>query len=481
MIEKVEKGELDGVCHYIPHHAVVKPDHATTKIRIVYDASAKTKMDHKSLNECLYRGPVLLQDLCGTLMRFRMHPIALISDIEKAFLQIGLQLDQRDVTRFLWLKDTQDLSASEYNIQEYRFTRVPFGVISSPFLLSATVDFHLSCYSSKVAEQIRQDIYIDNVITGVNSDQEAVEFYNEAKEMFKDASMNLREWASNIEHVTETIPESDRSSEQHMKVLGLVWDKKCDSLGLKDAKLNETKGATKRLVLKNVASVFDPLGLFSPVTLKGKLLLQGLWTKHCEWDEGIDSEDSVIWSDIIHDLKHISDHKVERCVVFNNSNGVTNMLVCFCDASAKAYAACVYFVQHGHCGNKSDLIFSKTRLAPSSKATTIPRLELMTAVIAIRCINFVKKQIRKEISAVYLISDSQCALKWIFTDKTVYVFVKNRISDIKENKDIVFRWVPSEQNPADLASRGCSLDDLRQSSLWWNGPKWLCKSENEWC
>ena len=72
-------------------------------------------------------------------------------------------------------------------------------------------------------------------------------------------------------------------------------------------------------------------------------------------------------------------------------------------------------------------------------------------------------------------------LKWIFTDKTVSMFVKNRISEIKENKDIVFRWVPSEQNPADLASRGCSLDDLRQSSLWWNGPKWLCKSENEWC
>lgn len=94
VIEKVERNKLDGACHYIPHHAVIKPDHTATKIRFVYDASAKTKLDHTSLNECLYRGPVSLQDLCGTLIRFRMHSIALISDIEKAFLQIGLQVDQ---------------------------------------------------------------------------------------------------------------------------------------------------------------------------------------------------------------------------------------------------------------------------------------------------------------------------------------------------------------------------------------------------
>ena len=95
-----------------------------------------------SLNECLYRGPVILEDLCGLLQRFRIYKVALTADIEKAFLQVGLQPADRDVTRFLWLKDpTKPLSKD--NLQIYRFTRVPFGVISSPFLLGATILHHL--------------------------------------------------------------------------------------------------------------------------------------------------------------------------------------------------------------------------------------------------------------------------------------------------------------------------------------------------
>lgn len=119
----------------MPHHAVIKLDNTTTKLRVVYDASARTRKENNSLNDCLYRGPVMLNNLCGILMRFRLHPIALVADIEKAFLQIGLQDDQRDVTRFLWVKDIQNPSTQNDNIQEYRFCRVPFGVISSPFLL----------------------------------------------------------------------------------------------------------------------------------------------------------------------------------------------------------------------------------------------------------------------------------------------------------------------------------------------------------
>ncbi|XP_053392330.1 uncharacterized protein LOC128555009 [Mercenaria mercenaria] len=195
IIEKVPTSKKNGLTHYLPHHAVIKPGKSTIKFRIVYDASAKTKIENSSLNDCLYRGPVLLNDLCGILLRFRVHTIGIVSDIEKAFLQIRLQKDQRDVTRFLWLKDLENPEVTQNQIQVYRFCRVPFGVVSSPFLLRATIDYHLDSYNNDVAKQLKQDIYMDNVVTGTDTIDAAKDLYTMSKGIFEDASMNLREWA----------------------------------------------------------------------------------------------------------------------------------------------------------------------------------------------------------------------------------------------------------------------------------------------
>ena len=136
--------------HYIAHHEVLTPEKTTTKLRIVFDASAKTRKKNQSLNESLHRGPVILEDLCGFLLTFRLHKVTLVADVEKAFLQVGLQHDDRDVTRFLWFKDPSKPTI-EKNVQVLRFTRVPFGMISSPFLLAATIKHHLTKAASPIA------------------------------------------------------------------------------------------------------------------------------------------------------------------------------------------------------------------------------------------------------------------------------------------------------------------------------------------
>ena len=253
---------------------------------MVYDASAKMKQDNKSLNNCLYRGPVLLQDLTGILLRFRLNKIAMVADIEKAFLQIGLNENQRDVTRFFCLKNANDLNPDN-NIQVFRFCRVPFGIISSPFLLSATLDFHLKKHNLPIADKIREDIYVDNVITGTESTEEAGKFYKEAKQIFAEASMNLRDWTSNDRGVQDDLPLKDKSTAERMKVLGLSWIVREDTLSLNEIVFHPVSDVTKRQVLKTIASVYDPLGLFSPVTLQGKLFLQELWSKKLSWDERI--------------------------------------------------------------------------------------------------------------------------------------------------------------------------------------------------
>ena len=151
--------------HYIPHHAVFTPD--------VNDASAKRKKTNLSLNECLHRGSVILEDLYGLLLGFRMKRTGIIADIEKAFLQTALQPKERDVTRFLWLRDIKQ-RALPNNLVTYQFTRIPFGIISSPLLLGATIKHHLTPKANQPDHHLNDDFYVDNLINGADNMEEAL-------------------------------------------------------------------------------------------------------------------------------------------------------------------------------------------------------------------------------------------------------------------------------------------------------------------
>lgn len=159
IVELVEEmsGEV-GKVHYLPHHAVIRSDKSTTKLRVVYDASAKSS--EPSLNDCLYSNPVLTQNIVEIMLRFRTHRIALTGDIEKAFLMVRVAESDRDSLRFLWV---DDVCKTEPKILPLRFTRVVFGVTSSPFLLNATVKHHIERYRNNdpmFVEKILNSTYV---------------------------------------------------------------------------------------------------------------------------------------------------------------------------------------------------------------------------------------------------------------------------------------------------------------------------------
>jgi len=481
IIEKVCDDSNQNMKHYIPHHAVITPQKSTTKLRIVYDASAKTRKTNHSLNDCLYRGPVLLNDLCGIMLRFRMHEIAMVADIEKAFLQIGLQKGERDVTRFLWLKDYTQNVHDPGNITEYRFCRVPFGVVSSPFLLGATIEHHLDKYQDEqMARKLKRNIYVDNLITGTDSKSEAMSLYTNSKSLFSKAAMNLREWLSNDQDVNKFLSPEDRSNSNKQKVLGHSWNIEADCISVTSAIKEMTNAETKRTVLQTVASLYDPLGLFSPVILRGKQLIQNLWKKKIDWDQEIDEGDQREWSQIKKDLSQIQKEEIKRCVTLPKSKEeITTNLVCFCDASEKAYACCIYLHQQTQSASKVELIFSKSRLAPV-KELTIPKLEILAVLIGVRCVQFIKNQMDIPLNNTYLYTDSKCVLHWIFSSKDLPIFIKNRVNEIKSHQDINFGYVPTKQNAADISSRGMSLENLNKCDLWWHGPSFLQKDVSSW-
>jgi len=142
-----------------------------------------------------------------------------------------------------------------------------------------------------------------------------------------------------------------------------------------------------------------------------------------------------------------------------------------------AYATAIYLHQTPVNSCKTDLVFSKTRLAPSE--ITIPRLELLAVLIGTRALKFVGKELQLPISGQVLFTDSICILHWLKINKPLSVFVTNRIKEIKALTGVTYAHVSSQHNPADIAIRGKSPEELT-SSIWWNGPVWLAKPIHQW-
>ena len=164
--------------------------------------------------------------------------------------------------------------------------------------------------------------------------------------------------------------------------------------------------------------MFDPLGLVSPVVLKGKIFILSLWEIYLDWDDAINKEELATWLKIWSDFSKISDYHVSQYMAIKTSESVKCRLLCFCDASSRAYATIVYLIQR--CENselRSDLLCSKTRFAPL-KEMRIPRLELMAVIIGVRCVKFVKEELKISVEGIGIWKDAQCVLKWLKSEKT---------------------------------------------------------------
>ena len=173
--------------HYLPHKDVAKRSAETTKLGIVFDASAKESSEQPSLNECLYPGPPLQNHLWNILVRARFYPILSTSDIEKAFLKIRIREQERDSLRFFWKSPASDETSV------YRFTRALFGMTCSPFLLGGVINAHLKRWETKypnLVKEIRDGLYVDDVMTGGESVETVTTKREKVIEVFEDGHSN---------------------------------------------------------------------------------------------------------------------------------------------------------------------------------------------------------------------------------------------------------------------------------------------------
>lgn len=463
--------------HFIPHHPVFKPESKTTPVRPVFDASCKIGR-FPSLNECLERGPNLIELIPKAMFRFREGKIGVLSDIRKAFQMIDIQEDDQNYLMFLWWEDQ-----TGNKLKIFKHKRVVFGVKSSPFILGAVLNYHLDnvvTTDKEVATKLKESLYVDNSVTSVNSFQEYEKFKHDSIRILAEAKMELRQWEHSVlETHGINYNKNDNDDCEFSSVLGMKWNKMRDTLSC--ASLPEIpEQLTKRTLLAAINKIFDPLGFLSPAMVYPKLILQSTWNKKIDWDDNLPRELELQFKKWCEELNYLSRVEIPRCMKGKNycEESSNVQLHVFNDASQLAYATAVFLRVETNNEISIQLIQAKARIAPINKLT-IPRLELMGCVLGARLGKSIITSFSKQITSFFW-TDSSTALAWVLRNDEWGTFVGNRVREIVQLTNTEnWRHVPGKMNPADLPSRGCSPKELLKSR-WWEGPEWLKLPQTQW-
>ncbi|XP_060596649.1 uncharacterized protein LOC132750656 [Ruditapes philippinarum] len=302
-IEKVNVLSSERPVHYIPHHGVKKHS-ATTPIRIVFDCSCRQNKNSPSLNDCLESTPPEINELTSILVNLRKHRYAVCTDIEKAFLQIQLNENDRDVTRFLWLNDIYDPNS---DLTTYRFKSVLFGATCSPFILHATLTKHLSANDHNwVSAILKKDLYVDNVMSSFSDESTLLDYFQNTRKLMTSAGFNLRSWSSNNSSLRSLAEaEAVAETEEITNILGMKWDPISDQIFLAQKTISTSQFMTKRVILKETAKIYDPLGFLTPLTIRAKILLQDIWKQKFEWDMSLPDDLQTQWYNFAKDLNSV--------------------------------------------------------------------------------------------------------------------------------------------------------------------------------
>lgn len=475
-LSEYEMRDSSEVQYYLPHHPVLRENSESTKLRVVFDASARTTSGF-SMNHLQMVGPTIQDSLFNILTRFRTHKYVLSGDIEKMYRQILVHDEDRSLQLVLW-RDDESLP-----LRTLRLNTVTYGFSSASFLSTRCLwQLGEESDDSKVKDVIQKDFYVDDMLTGAQTEVELRYIQRSVAEALMKGGFHLRKYRSNLPLELDCSDDNKDSLviSNATSTLGIGWFPTSDEIYFPIEPLSADDVITKRSILSSTFKIFDPLGLLSLCTIKPKMLLQELWAEvRLGWDDPVPEKIRSDWLKFTEGLENISQLRIDRNVLIDDPINVE--MHCFCDSSQKAYGACIYLKSTNEQGDsKVSLLCAKSRVAPINP-TTIPRLELCAALLGAQLASVVTKALRFNIDRHVYWSDSKVVLSWLNTTKAMKTFVANRVGTIKELSDpSAWRYVPTSLNPADLVSRGIDPQQLPDSAVWWEGPNFLLHGESMW-
>ena len=419
----------------------------------------------KSLNDTLLTGPTLTAKLHNILLTFREGKYAVTADISKIFHRVQVDERNQDYLKVLWINRDQS------QLRTFRFRVVLFGATCLPYLLQEIIQMHLK--ENILGNHFVEKFYVDNYLNTYDRECDPINDKAKLKDLMLDTNTPLQEWVSNSEPFN-LLYRLDVSITQN--ILGVSWELRADTLHITpgDKLMNAATGKfMKRKVLVLISSLFDPLGWLSPLSIRGRIFLQTLWKNKVGWDQELPEQLVSEISEVLCEFQRVSEFSFPHRIVFHSVE-----LHVFVDASSKAYGSVAYVVNPDNSHN--NLLISKARVALCKEdRITIPKLELTAALIGCRLIDLLNSLF--SISKFFLWLDSKVALSWINSDKELKdVYIANRVAEIQTliiSLGITVNYVPTNDNPTDLVSRGCTANKLK-SSNWMHDPTWLLTQES---
>ena len=349
--------EWKGPSFYISHLAVVNEKSKSTPVRIVFNSS---QVYHGiSLNQCLAKGPDSFRNsILGILLRYREEKIALVGDIKKMFHSVFLNNKEKQCHRFLW-RDMEVTRTPDTYVME----RVNMGDKCAPAIASEalimTAELHEDRFP-RAAQLVKESTYVDDMIDSVESLTTAKDLAKNTELLLAEGNFRVKEWQ--FSGVNKSESAALKGEGEYIGVLGTQWDPINDTISYQvtlnfskkkrgirtgpDLKRNEVSQnipelLTKRLVLQQVMSIYDPLGLVSPFTLLGKILLRESWKLGLDWDDALPSQLHTRWSEFFKALFQLEDIQYPRCVKPINAEG-NPWLILLSDGSEEAYGCAAY-------------------------------------------------------------------------------------------------------------------------------------------
>ncbi|XP_049884462.1 uncharacterized protein LOC126379650 [Pectinophora gossypiella] len=426
-------------------------------------------------------GPNVQNSLFSILIRARQYKFILTGDIEKMYRQVQVSDEDRDLQLILWREDESE------PIKTLRLNTLTYGTASASYLSTKCLwQVGEECEDAQIKTIIQNDFYVDDLITGADSEEELRYIQKSVASALSGACFPLRKYKTNLPQIFDNSNINSQDSltlSESSSTLGLGWNPSNDKLhfpvSLPLQNSTNTK-VTKRYIMSNSFKIFDPLGLLSPCVILPKIMLQQLWLQKIDWDQPVPDDINNAWHEFASYIPDLTTLQIPRSVLCDLPKDVE--MHSFSDASQRAYGACVYIKTMDAENNVSvKLLCAKSKVAPL-KPTTIPRLELCAALLAARLCKSVLESLRFTPSAVVHWCDSSVVLSWINSEPSkLKTFAANRIGEILETTlPSSWRYVPTAYNPADLISRGVNAVQLLHSELWWSGPNFLSKDETFW-